>query len=329
MPLSLKAIISRALSEPEFQERPPVLVDIGASLGIKTDWKHLAPFSIGIAVEGGRTAEECLQKSSGNFLKYHAISQVITAESTDQKKFYETKSPYCSSTLRPTPERLEGYAYSDLFSIVSEKLVPAISFSDILKKLDVRYIDWLKLDTQGTDLRLFKSLDQNLKHDLLRVEFEPGLIDAYEGEDKLFHILQYMNDYPFWIDEFKVCGDYRISKALAKTNFSALQLRFLHKTVPFAPGWVEVSYTGDFLRKRDYTRRQLILLWIFSAMKKQWGYCLSLSVEGIQRNYGVIFQELKAYSIYRSKLNLISIPTHLMRHGPHFIYKKIKSFLGI
>ncbi len=46
-------------------------------------------------------------------------------------------------------------------------------------KLD--YVDWFKSDSQGIDLRLFKSLDEKIRSKILLAEFEPGIIDAYIG----------------------------------------------------------------------------------------------------------------------------------------------------
>ncbi len=59
------------------------------------------------------------------------------------------------------------------------------------------YIDGYKTDSQGTDLRIFNSLPKEIINKILLAEFEPGIIDAYQGEDKLHHLLAHMEKEPF------------------------------------------------------------------------------------------------------------------------------------
>lgn len=64
---------------------------------------------------------------------------------------------------------------------------------DVLKSINIDYIDWFKTDTQGTDLRIFASLGDELINKILVAEFEPGIIDAYKGEDKLYKIMEFFD----------------------------------------------------------------------------------------------------------------------------------------
>jgi hypothetical protein len=59
-----------------------------------------------------------------------------------------------------------------------------------LIKININYIDWFKTDTQGTDLRLFKTLPSKIADHVLAAEFEPGILDAYIGEDKLYSVME-------------------------------------------------------------------------------------------------------------------------------------------
>ena len=66
--------------------------------------------------------------------------------------------------------------------------LPALDIPSVLAELGLERVDWLKGDSQGTDLRLFRSLG-DLASSVLVAEFEPGIIDAYEGEDKFADVL--------------------------------------------------------------------------------------------------------------------------------------------
>ena len=52
-----------------------------------------------------------------------------------------------------------------------------------MDRLSLSGIDWLKTDSQGTDLRIFNSLRPEVRSRVLAIDIEPGLIDAYVGED--------------------------------------------------------------------------------------------------------------------------------------------------
>ena len=47
---------------------------------------------------------------------------------------------------------------------------------------------------------------------IIVADFEPGIIDAYVGEDKLHHLMAYMEHEPFWIHSMNIKGPKRILK---------------------------------------------------------------------------------------------------------------------
>src|SRR5262249_32212833 len=110
-----------------------------------------------------------------------------------------TRSPLCSSTLQPRAAALGDWAFGEMFEVTATREVPATTLHDALAAQNISRIDWLKCDTQGTDLRIFLSLPATWRARLLAVEFEPGLIDAYEGEDKFHEVMAAMAREPFWL----------------------------------------------------------------------------------------------------------------------------------
>ena len=90
----------------------------------------------------------------------------------------------------------------------------ARTLRSILAEHGLSHVDWFKTDSQGTDLRLFLSLGEPIVRRVLAASFEPGLIDAYVGEDKLHAVLQKMNGPPFWMHDIEVRGTQRLSRRL-------------------------------------------------------------------------------------------------------------------
>ena len=68
---------------------------------------------------------------------------------------------------------------------------------DVLKELKIEKVDWFKTDSQGTDLRLFIDLEEEIRNKVLIAEFEPGMMDAYKGEDKFYKILESLDSQVF------------------------------------------------------------------------------------------------------------------------------------
>src|SRR5207247_2893397 len=120
----------------------------------------------------------------GQYHRAVIVNDAVTdSENRHEVRFYMTKSPYCSSTLLPDSRSLENYIYSDLFVVEREAKVRAATLDAVVQRLGLTGIDWLKVDTQGTDLRIFGTLSSNLRAGVLAIDVEPGLIDAYQGED--------------------------------------------------------------------------------------------------------------------------------------------------
>ena len=77
---------------------------------------------------------------------------------------------------------------SSLFEIEKIKKIKTVCSNSILKQLNIKNVDWFKSDSQGIDLELFKNIDEEIRKKIIVAEFEPGFINAYENEDRLYSI---------------------------------------------------------------------------------------------------------------------------------------------
>ena len=68
------------------------------------------------------------------------------------------------------------------------------SLRSTLDSLKIKQVDWFKTDSQGTDLRLFRNLGDERAKQVITAEFEPGIASIYDGEDKLYQVLQFMDE---------------------------------------------------------------------------------------------------------------------------------------
>src|SRR6185369_10344163 len=206
------SLIDKILEREEFIANPPVLIDIGASGEVHAKWKKFARHSICISFDADDREIGYLVHDSKTFKKQIVYNCIVSANKSGSMDFYLTKSPFCSSTLEPDLKNLDDYAFVEKFELDKKVKLKTIDLPTVFKEHEIKKIDWFKTDSQGTDLRLFKSIGEDLINHVIVAEFEPGFIDAYKGEDKLYMLLTYMDKKNFWLSDMKVLGSQRISR---------------------------------------------------------------------------------------------------------------------
>jgi hypothetical protein len=205
---------------------------------------------------------------------------LVTSEAAEEMDFYLTHSPHCSSSLAPDQKALEPWAFSPLFKVDNIVKLPSVDLQSALLKADVDYIDGYKTDSQGTDLRIFNSLPKEIINKILLAEFEPGIIDAYQGEDKLHNLLAHMEKEPFWISNMEIKGSQRINHLDLK-SLNYFQQRSIGSFLKMAPGWCEISYLNK-MEQSEMTLREYFLAWVFASLSSEHGFALFVSKKGFE-----------------------------------------------
>jgi hypothetical protein len=293
------------LSLPFFEELPPVLIDVGASGEIHAKWKPIAKHSICIAFDGDERDFAFSESTSHGFKKLFVFHSLVLDKKKSKSKFYLTKSPYCSSTLEPDLKSLQPWSFADKFEVEKAVILPGTTISDALKQVKISYIDWFKTDSQGLDLRIFNSIPKKIRENIIAAEFEPGIIDAYHGEDKLYSFLQKIDSQNFWMSGATVKGAQRIAgeelQLLSGSPFVQKLISFSHKT---SPGWVEMVYLNSF--NKQFTAREYFLGWMFATIEQQYGFALRLARTGFQTYSHSLFEKLEESSIRRIRYGVLN-----------------------
>jgi len=283
-------MIDKILRRQEFLSKPPVLLDIGASGGINKKWSPIAKYSVCIACDAD-SREFGFVSNCKDYKKLFIINKICKANDKDRNDFYLTRSPYCSSTLMPDTEKLANWEFSSLFDVVSCSQLPSMQMADLQSETGITYVDYFKTDSQGTDLRLFTSLCEDVRRHVLAAEFEPGIMDAYKGEDKLAAVLSYMEDSGFWVSGLTICGVKRIRPEL----FTAKEKKLLYYIIPKSPGWGEFTFLTN-LEDSIFTIREYLLAWIFAFINKQYGFSMEIISKGKEKFSDEIWDELYDYT---------------------------------
>jgi len=298
----MKKLIKKILTTDPFTQKPPVLIDIGASDGTPEIWNTIKKFSICLAFDADDREMKCTISENKEYQKMYLFNRVVAPKASASTDFYLTNSPFCSSALDPDNNSLEKWLFSSYFEVKSKIKLPSITINEALKEVGIDYIDWYKADTQGTDLRLFDSIDDNIKNNIITAEFEPGIIDAYKKEDKLFQILQYFNNKSFWLENLKIKGTQRISPENAEQIFTKQEILNLINIAPQSPCWGEMRFfraESALMSKRDF-----MLAWIFSILTKNYLYSFQLALLGKQQAPDKLFDEMLNISKKKSRSTL-------------------------
>jgi hypothetical protein len=266
----------------------PVLLDIGASGDPPAIWDGIARKSVYVGFDPD--LREMREQSDGRFYKTIIANEAVVATGADEVTFYLTHSPHCSSTLPPDSAALSNYLFSNLFAVERQTKVRATTLNSLTERLGLQAIDWFKTDSQGTDLRLFTSLKPSLRDRVLAVDLEPGLIDAYHGEDLFVTAHEHLTRNGFWLSNLTVLGEVRMRRAtlakLRETHKDIDEKRIRRAARP-SPGWCEARYlrTLGWLTEKQFGPREHVLLWVFALLDDQLGFALDLATE-YERAFG-------------------------------------------
>lgn len=307
--MKLKTIIRKIFEREELVDKPPVLIDIGASEEVHYKWKDFSEYSICVAFEADERDFQFIEKEDKRFKKLYIFNCVVSEKYNEASNFYLTKSPYCSSILEPiAQDKINSLLFSPLFQVENVKKVKTISLNDALSNLGLTYIDWFKTDSQGTDLRLFNSLNEKIQSNIIAAEFEPGFINLYKNEDMLYSVLKYMNGKKFWLSKFTPKGTPKINNELlysiAKSN---LKFKLIKESLTFAPCWAEISYINNFEPGVNFSLREFLLGWLFSTIEDHHSFALMLTEKARGQYRDDILIELRNYSILKIKSQILKL----------------------
>ena len=163
----ISRIIDRILCRSDFIERPPVLIDIGASGELNPKWKLLAKHSVCIAFDADEREIRHIEMEPSHFKRLHVFNAVLTNKAQGKIPFYLTNSPFCSSSLKPDNQSLEDWFFADLFEVERRVELNSIDLPQVLKKLEIAYVDrlmseLLKMSPGWAEVAFINTLQQDV-----------------------------------------------------------------------------------------------------------------------------------------------------------------------
>ncbi|MBL8799141.1 MAG: hypothetical protein JNM56_34970 [Planctomycetia bacterium] len=267
----------------------PVLVDVGAAGSPPAVWEPIAPRSVYVGFDPAPAGNEA--RALDRYSRAHLIERAVSPTgAAAELPLFITRLRCCSSTLPPRQAALGDHSFAPLFEVERETIIEAVSLAEALTSHGLQRLDWLKVDSQGTDLSIYRSLPGALRRTVLALDIEPGLIDAYAGEDLFADCHAALTAEGFWLSRLDLQGTQRIRQTTLEHLCRMrpdLSPEHLQQHLRPSPGWCNARYlrTIPWLHEHAAPPSDGLLLGCFALLDQQPGFALDVALD-LRQHFG-------------------------------------------
>ena len=144
---------------------------------------------------------------------YKVIPNALWSTNCKKKLYILGKRPGSSSMYKPNKNAFNLYGFKKkdfhLFDVTEEIEVDCTTITESLKKFKIKNLDFLKIDTQGSELEILKGLGEYLP---LVMKIEAQIIPMYEGVPNWSELINYL-----YSINYITCEWIEIGKHLTRT----------------------------------------------------------------------------------------------------------------
>jgi FkbM family methyltransferase len=170
------------------------VVDVGARDGFLGEIEDLRSFTNYIGFDSDQNEVDRLTTNEDRGYASFKVLPYFIGKNEGPVYFNIFNSPGHSSIFRPSKAYIEKFDPS--FGIRSTVQVNSMPLDKALENEKVNEVNFLKLDTQGSELAILKSSEDFVKNILL-IEAEVEIFEIYEGQPLIGEFLAYMNKLGF------------------------------------------------------------------------------------------------------------------------------------
>ncbi len=239
---------------------PLVLVDVGASGGIQEKWKSLSRFLRVIGFEPDERSARELRAHSET-----AVATTFLSVGLYNKKaripLYLTRSKTDSSLLQPNVVFLKKFPHLNRLEIVGRDLMNVDTLDSQLNTQKITDIDFMKVDTQGTELYILEGATDTLRRAMFGVEVEVEFSPVYLNQPLFADVDVFMRNHGFQLFDLAPCfWKRKIGKDLGGERGQIIfaNALYLKDSEVFMASLQDLSYSGS--RKSKVLRGIIICL---------------------------------------------------------------------
>ena len=151
-----------------FQESPLVVIDVGARDGFEAHWNVYGQNCRLIGFEPD--VNECNRLNAcGNNKTYHPSA---LSNKKEKKIFYNTQLNYSSGLLRADTDMTTRFEDNNNLMVVGISFVDTSDYDSFAQKHQLPKADFIKLDTEGSELDILKGAESALHDSVLGLSLE-------------------------------------------------------------------------------------------------------------------------------------------------------------
>lgn len=257
--------------EDRYRQHPLVLVDVGARGGLRSDWLPAKRHLRLIGFEPDQREYEQLARNLPQDGTVTFFDKALHNRS-GQIDLRITKNPALTSTFEPNRAFLDSFPEPDRFDVVKQVVVDACPLDELLAGQQRTDVDFLKVDTQGSELLVIEGAAGSLANSAVGVEVEVEFSPLYR-------------DQPLFAD---------VDAALRRLGYSLFDLRpcYWKRSAGVKAGgpygqlvWADALYLKDIpvLRRNvaglppDLQKSKLLRAMSVSLLYGYWDYALEIA----------------------------------------------------
>tara|TARA_B100000575_G_scaffold47955_1_gene35000 strand:- start:163 stop:1017 length:855 start_codon:yes stop_codon:yes gene_type:complete len=179
------------------------LLEIGAAKTGKTKepfYKILDyfPHSKIIGFEIDKKVCDKMNSEASEGIKYYPYA---LGKANERKKLYNTQAPMCTSLYKPNEKLISLYNNLDFAYLKNETEIETITLDNFISKNSIDNLDFIKIDTQGSELDIFNGGKNSLKN-VVKIICEVEFVPIYEDQPLFGDVNKFLNENGFMFNKF-------------------------------------------------------------------------------------------------------------------------------
>lgn len=183
-----------ALFEDLYRTYPLTLVDVGASGGILTHWQPHRRHLRVIGFEPDVRAFDTLNKQQDRLTRWLNIGLYNRSGTFP---LYLTRKQQNSSCFLPNRTFLDRFHNPSRYDVLNETTIACRTLDDALQDEGLTDVDFIKLDTQGSELAILKGATTTIADAVFGLEVEVSFAEIYTGQPLFADVDLFFRNYGF------------------------------------------------------------------------------------------------------------------------------------
>jgi FkbM family methyltransferase len=191
------------LFESRYEAHPLVLVDVGARGGLKKNWAAAASHLRVIGFEPDSREYASLTDPARPVDPSRVFFNVALADRPGTTILHVARDAGLSSVFEPNRPFLDAFPEPERFDVVKTVNVEVDGLDNVLRTKQISDVDFIKVDTQGSELLVLRGAATTLAAPTFGVEVEVEFAPVYKGQPLFADLDPFLRDLGFQLFDLR------------------------------------------------------------------------------------------------------------------------------